>query len=201
MKTSMRGAWLAGMALMALSGTVVAEDWWVVYAGSDPYTLELLLVDKDSLAAVAGPGRAQRSQMVALLDGLHVATVQQYRCATRQTKIESANAFSNDGAPSAMKMQFPDGWTALPNDVHEAAFSFVCAPQDREKNGMRPVQKGLDRASVVEHLERVKAQAAVAYLKGKQEQAEKAKVDYVMDELDVLLNNKPAAPASAESSR
>ncbi|MGV8959084.1 MAG: hypothetical protein ACOH1V_01665 [Stenotrophomonas sp.] len=186
---------------MAMSSAAVAEDWWLVFNGDDPYTLEMLLVDKDSLATVDQSTGAQRAQVFALENNLQVLMVHQYRCDTRQLKVESAKEFVSTGAPSPIRIQFPEGWTPIPSGAQESAFAFVCSPNEREENQMMSVHKGMGLEMMVGHLKSAKAQVSRAYLENKQKDAEKAKVDYVMDGLDVLLDNKTEAPPPASGQR
>ena len=134
--------WLCA-ALLAASGHAWAEDWWVVHKGDDPAELDVFLADADSLAPVPGIENAWQVQIAMLFDSFHLLSAHQYRCDTREVKVVNAKTFSNNGQPTDLQFTFAKGWTPLPNESHEAVLQFICAPQQRERNGMRSTGRGV----------------------------------------------------------
>ena len=94
------------------------------------------LADADSLAPVPGIENAWQLQIAMLFDS-SIYSAHQYRCDTREVKVVNAKTFSNNGQPTNLQFTFAKGWTPLPNESHEAVLQFICAPQERERNGMR----------------------------------------------------------------
>ncbi len=162
--------WLCA-ALLAASGHAWAEDWWVVHKGDDPAELDVFLADADSLAPVPGMENAWQVQIAMLFDSFHLLSAHQYRCDTREVKVVNAKTFSNNGQPTNLQFTFAKGWTPLPNESHEAVLQFICAPQQRERNGMRSTGRGVPLQAVI---------TAVGMVE--------------MGELDRLLGNEPRKP-------
>ncbi|MCW5347101.1 hypothetical protein IGA96_24155, partial [Pseudomonas aeruginosa] len=140
--------WLCS-ALLAASGHAWAEDWWVVHKGDDPAELDVFLADADSLAPVPGIENAWQVQIAMLFDSFHLLSAHQYRCDTREVKVVNAKTFSNNGQPTNLQFTFAKGWTPLPNESHEAVLQFICAPQQRERNGMRSTGRGVPLQAVI----------------------------------------------------
>lgn len=185
--------WLCA-ALLAASGHAWAEYWWVVHKGDDPAELDVFLADADSLAPVPGIENAWQLQIAMLFDSFHLLIAHQYRCDTREVKVVNAKTFSNNGQPTNLQFTFAKGWTPLPNESHEAVLQFICAPQERERNGMRSTGRGVPLQAVITAVGMVEMERAQANLAEARRKLEEAKSDRVMGELDRLLGNEPRKP-------
>ncbi|WP_336118373.1 hypothetical protein, partial [Klebsiella pneumoniae] len=64
---------------------------------------------------------------------------------------------------------------SLPNESHEAVLQFICAPQERERNGMRSTGRGVPLQAVITAVGMVEMERAQANLAEARRKLEEAK--------------------------
>lgn len=161
-----------------------AGDFWAVYGRGERYKNQMFVADAQSIAPLAKPKGGQSLLLFQVFEErsmpVLVAYTLEFQCGARKVRFADAKAMRRpDNAVKELKVSHE--WQDLKDYWVQRSFAFVCAPGNRENNQMLH----LGQMPAIQMISTT--QAMFQELMGIQEKGE------VMDDLDVMLGNRPKA--------